>query len=151
MNADNTQQSDERSYQISPLTVSICAISNIHCNLMGNSPLLSRCVIYEAGYKSYCQLNLTNVSIITVFQMLLTGRFPNCAEYFKILFFSSFFPPHSCTAHLDIIKVFIFTKGCTIYLLLTPHSVPYTYYQGLDIIRSHISEQSMDTYLNRLF
>jgi len=32
-------------------------------------------------------------------------------------------------------------------------SVPYTYeyYQGLDIICSHISEQSTTTYFNRLF
>jgi len=34
---------------------------------------------------------------------------------------------------------------------LTPHSVPYTYEQGLDIICSHISEQSKTTYFNRMF
>jgi len=31
------------------------------------------------------------------------------------------------------------------------HSAPYTYYQGLDIICSHISEQSTTTYFNPLF
>jgi hypothetical protein len=34
---------------------------------------------------------------------------------------------------------------------LTLHSAPYTYYQGLDIICSHISEQSKTTYFNQLF
>jgi len=31
---------------------------------------------------------------------------------------------------------------------LTLHSAPYTYYQGLDILCSHISEQSTTTYFN---
>jgi hypothetical protein len=37
------------------------------------------------------------------------------------------------------------------YGTLCMHSVPYTYYQGLDIIRSHISEQFTTTYFNRVF
>ena len=30
------------------------------------------------------------------------------------------------------------------------HSAPHTYYQGLDVICSHISEQSTTTYFNPL-
>jgi hypothetical protein len=33
----------------------------------------------------------------------------------------------------------------------TLHSAQYTYYQGLDIICSHIFEQSTTTYFKRLF
>jgi len=53
---------------------------------------------------------------------------------------------HSCTVHLDIIKVFLFTNGCTIYLFsstlkFTTRIAP-TYFGLTTILREHLIDLS---------
>jgi len=43
------------------------------------------------------------------------------------------------------------TLHSVLYTYSVLHSAPYTYYQVLDIICSHISEQPTTAYFNRLF
>ena len=140
---------------VNPIAVDKYIYLSIYINisLIQTRAGMCKCIRFDNVKNDPCRVTNT----VLLYQRMCKDKGSRVVNRYPVS--KSFYFTNGCTIYL-FSSTLKFTLKCTLKLLLHVrcsvqsdilHSAPYTFYQGLDITCSHISEQSTTTYFNRLF